>query len=67
MPEAGQALQDDRNLGFDPPSWNAQDVSAFSPVINLGFDRHELHASAKREAASYPMLARRLVWTALKM
>ncbi len=64
VPEAGQALQDARDLGFDPPSWKAQDASAFSPVIYLGFDRGELHASARGEAASYPPLAHLAAWNA---
>ena len=64
VPEAGQALQDARNLGFDPPSWKAPDASAFSPVIYLGFDRGELHASARGEAASYPPLAHLAAWNA---
>jgi tetratricopeptide (TPR) repeat protein len=64
VPEAGQALQDARNLGFNPPSWKAQDAGAFSPVIYLGFDRHELHASAQGEAASYPPLAHLAAWNA---
>jgi tetratricopeptide (TPR) repeat protein len=62
VPEAGQALQDARNLGFNPPAWKAPDATAFSPVIYLGFDRHELHQSARSEAASYPPLAHLAAW-----
>ncbi len=64
VPEAGQALQDARDLGFEPPVWEATGSHNFSPVVYLGLERTQLRASAHAEAAHYPPLADLAAWNA---
>jgi hypothetical protein len=64
VPEAGQALEDARVLGFDPPSWREghRDGSDFSPVVYLGISRDDLRASTSEEAGRYPPLSWMASW-----
>jgi len=64
IPEAGQALDDARQLGFDPPAWSdrEQQHGVFSPTVYLGLLRADLHASARLEANRYPPLSWLASW-----
>ncbi len=64
VPEAGQALEDARNLGFDPPTWQegAKAGSSFSPAVYLGLMRADLRAGARWEADQYPPLSWLAAW-----
>jgi tetratricopeptide (TPR) repeat protein len=64
VPEAGQALEDARSLGFDPPveQEGAQDGGDFSPAIYLDLDRSDLRASARSEMGHYPPQAGLAAW-----
>jgi len=64
VPEAGQALEDARDLGFDPAPWRTHEGrgTSFSPVVYLGLDRRDLRDSARSEAAAYPPLAHLAAW-----
>ena len=59
VPEAGQALEDARALGFDPPTWRegTQAETNFSPAVYLGLSRDDLRASARTEMGRYVPLA----------
>jgi len=64
IPEAGQALDDARQLGFNPPAWSdrEQQHGVFSPTVYLGLLRDDLHASARLEAGLYPPLSWLSAW-----
>lgn len=64
VPEAGQALEDARALGFDPPAWSDEEQrrAVFSPTVYLGLLRDDLQASARREADLYPPLSWLASW-----
>lgn len=64
VPEAGQALEDARQLGFAPAAWRAaeQGGAEFSAVVYLGLSRTDLRASARAEADRYPPLAWLASW-----
>jgi tetratricopeptide (TPR) repeat protein len=64
LPEAGQALEEARSLGFAPPGLFAtppQDQD-FSPTVYLELSRHDLLASARFERKNYPPLASIAAW-----
>ena len=67
VPEAAAALDDARNLGFDPPALQegAQGASDFSPAVYLHLTRSDLRASARRESGLYPPLAGLAAWNYL--
>jgi tetratricopeptide (TPR) repeat protein len=64
VPEAGQALDDARALGFDPvgDSPVGPDAARFSPVAYLGLSRGDLRAAADAESGAYPPLAHLAAW-----
>jgi tetratricopeptide (TPR) repeat protein len=64
VPEAGQALEDARLLGFDPPTAveGHRGASEFSPVVYLGVSREDLRAETRAEIDRYPPLAWLASW-----
>lgn len=64
VPEAGQALEDARRLGFAPlnelPA--ARGAGDFSPTIYLDLPRADLRASARAELEHYPPLTGLAAW-----
>lgn len=63
VPEAGQALDDARALGFAPlePAAGTQ-ARDFSPTVYLSLSRVDLRASARFERSQYPPLAGIAAW-----
>lgn len=67
LPEAGQAIEDARALGF-APAGQRQPVhggSDFAPLVYLELSRHDLRASARAEADRYPPLTSLAAWNYL--
>ena len=64
VPEAGAALEDARNLGFDPSALRegVRGGADFSPAVYLTISRADLRASARREADQYLPLAHLSAW-----
>lgn len=64
VPEAGQALEDARRLGFAPVNDAAttHGASDFSATVYLDLSRQDLRASAQLEAGLYPPLAAVAAW-----
>lgn len=64
VPEAGQALEDARVLGFDPSGGRdpAPGSAPFSAAVYLGLQRADLRASARSEAGHYQPLAWIAAW-----
>lgn len=64
VPEAGQALEDARALGFNVPTLGERNVrqTDHSPVVYLGLQRHDLRASALGEVNNYPPQAALASW-----
>ena len=65
VPEAGQALEDARSLGFSAGALQAEPPrrGEFSAVAYLDLSRADLRASAFAEAGQYPPLAHLAAWT----
>ncbi len=64
VPEAGQALDDARALGFSPleQTGAARPAADFSPTVYLELSRQDLRASARGEQALYPPMASIAAW-----
>jgi len=64
VPEAGQALEDARALGFDTGALDREPTRAqdFSPAVYLTLSREDLQASAFWESAQYPPLVDLAAW-----
>ncbi|MFO7654525.1 MAG: hypothetical protein R6X25_12010 [Candidatus Krumholzibacteriia bacterium] len=65
VPEASEALEAARGLGFHPPPWEdvTGDANGYSPVVYLGPDSAALMASCRREAGNYPPLVSIASWS----
>jgi tetratricopeptide (TPR) repeat protein len=64
LPEAGQAIEDARTLGFAPvgPRELVTVGSDFSPLVYLELPRQDLRSSARSEAERYPPLVSLAAW-----